>query len=82
MCEAEEILRWLCEELKQKQKEHSDAVKGVVGVLQHNVNFEDMYEQMRAIDAVNNLEPFSDELSGIVREAKLRMKEAKGQVAA
>lgn len=82
MNSAEQILRWLCEELKQKQKEHLRAVKGVIGVLQHDVNYEDIYEQMRAIDAVSNLEPFSDELSWLVSEAKQRLREAKRQVAA
>jgi hypothetical protein len=81
MNSAEQILRWLCEELKQKQKEHQRAIKGAIGVLQHHVNFEDIYEQMRAIDTVSDL-GLSDELLGLVGEAKQRLKEAKRQVAA
>jgi hypothetical protein len=82
MSNAEEILRWLCEELEKKQKEHLSSVKRVVQTLSHDVDFEDRYEEMRAVDAVSDLEPFGDELSDLASEAKQRLKEAKQQVAA
>lgn len=82
MCEAEEILNWLCDELKLKSKECLDSVKGAVRTLQDRVNFEDRYEQNRAVDAVLEIEGSSDELLGLVREARQRVKEAGQKVAA
>lgn len=82
MCEAEEILKWLCDELEKKQREHLKCVKGVARTLQRGCQFVDYYEEMRVIDTVLGLEPFGDELSGLVSEAKQRLKEAKQQAAA
>ncbi len=56
MCEAEEVLSWLLSEIEQKSKEHLGNVKGAVRTLQDRCNFEDRYEQDRAVDAVLELE--------------------------
>ena len=82
MCEAEEVLSWLLSEIEQKSKEHLGNVKGAVRTLQDRCNFEDRYEQDRAVDAVLELEGFGGDLMGLVREANQRLKEGKGQVAA
>lgn len=82
MCEAEEVLNWLLSEIEQKSREHRGNVRGCVRTLQDRCNFQDHYEQERAVDAVLDLEGFGDELSGLVREARQHLKEAKRQVAA
>lgn len=82
MCEAEEVLSWLLSEVEQKSKEHLGNVKSVVRTLQDHCNFEDHYEQDRAVDAVLELGGFGGDLMGLVREANQRLKEGKGQVAA
>ncbi|MGE4442093.1 MAG: hypothetical protein AB7D27_11490 [Desulfomicrobium sp.] len=82
MCEAEEVLSWLLAEVEQKPKDCLGSVKGVVRVLQDDVDFESRYDEDRAVDAVIGLEGFGDELLGLVREAKQRLKESKRQVAA
>jgi hypothetical protein len=82
MSNAEEILKWLCDELEKKQREHLGRVKTAVLTLQDHVNFQDYYEQERAVDTVLGLEQLGDELSDLASEAKQRLKEAKQQVAA
>lgn len=82
MCEAEEVLSWLLSEVEQKSREHLGNVKSAVRTLQDRCNFEDHYEQNRAVDAVLELEGFGVELFGLVRETRQRLKESKRLVAA
>lgn len=82
MCEAEEVLNWLLSELEQKSTGYLGEVKDVVRTLHHRVNFEDRCDMDRAVDAVSDLEGFGDELLGLVRETRQRVKEAGQKVAA
>ena len=73
MCEAEEVLSWLCDELDQKSKEITAHGNAVYQATPFPEEFEDV---------LNELDELMAELGQLAREAKQRLKEAKGQVAA
>jgi ElaB/YqjD/DUF883 family membrane-anchored ribosome-binding protein len=73
MCEAEEVLNWLCDELDQKSKEitvQGDAVYQTIPLAE---DFDGVFDE---------LDELMSELRSLVREAKQRLKEARQKVAA
>lgn len=78
MCEAEEVLRWLIDEVAQKSKEAGKCRHSLYDAMPWGA-FDSDSEISDAFDRVGDLE---SELRALVREARQRLKESKRQVAA
>ena len=77
MCEAEEVLNWLIDEVAQKSKEATACRRAV-----YRASPWDQFvsgEMSAALDRVGDL---GSDLRELVRDARQRLKEAKRQVAA
>jgi hypothetical protein len=78
MCEAEEVLNWLIDEVATKSKEADKCRRALYDAMPWG-SFDQDSEISDAFDSVGDL---GSELRALVREAKQRLKESKRQVAA
>lgn len=77
MCEAEEVLNWLIDEVATKSKEATECRRAVYRAVPHCSYLSS--EMSKALDRVGDLE---SDLRELVRDTRQRLKEAKRQVAA
>lgn len=77
MCEAEEVLNWLIDEVALKSKEATECRRAVRRAIPWDSFLS--REMSKALDSVDD---FESDLRELVREARQRLKESKQKVAA